>query len=132
MFQTVNIFSFLLYFLILALIIAVINFIIGLYLTLKMASLRGLTKDKKPALMLNGIWSIITFIFSLFPWTMFLVFLINLVLGLIAMAHEEFYGLKEFRKRLSFLLVVLIVQLILMVIIWVIGFALILYYITAL
>ena len=74
--QSFDFISLLMYFLILALIIAVINFIVGLYITLKMASLRGLTKDKKPAFILNIIWSIITFIFSLFPWTFVVVFFI--------------------------------------------------------
>jgi len=63
MFQTINFVEFFIYILIIAAIVAVINFIIGVILTLRMASLKNLTKEKKPALILNTVWSIVLFLY---------------------------------------------------------------------
>lgn len=125
--QTIDFLSMILYFFIIALIIAIVNFCIGLYLTLKMASLKGLTKDRKPAIVLNSVWSLVSFILGLNPFTMVFAFFINLILGMIALKYEQFYGLEKFKKRLTFLLTILLVQLILTIIIYLIGFFLIIY-----
>ena len=129
MFQAMDLITLLVIFLIVAIIIAIINFSIGIVLTLRMASLRGLTKDKKPAIILNAIWSIILIVTGFSPWTFFFAFLINFFIGLIALSYKEFYGLREFRKRLSFLLSILIIQFIIAVIIYIILFYLIIVYI---
>ena len=128
MFQTINLGEFFIYLLIIAAIVAVINFIIGLILILRMASLRGLTKNKKPAFVLNTIWSIVIFLASFSPWLYLGAFVLNLIIGMIALANEEFYGLKEFGKRLKFLLITLIIQLIISIILWVLLFVLIIGY----
>jgi len=119
MFQTSNFVGFLIYILIIAAIIAVINFIVGVILTLRMASLKNLTKEKKPALILNTIWSAILFIASFNPLLYLVAFLVNFIIGIIAIGNEEFYGLKEFSRRLKFLWSTLIIQLIISIILWV-------------
>lgn len=128
MFQIPNLFEFFIYILIVAAIIAVINFIIGVILTLRMASLKNLTKEKKPALILNTVWSIILFLTSWNPLLYLVAFLINFIIGIVAIGNEEFYGLKEFRRRLKFLWSTLIIQLILSIILWFLLFALIFLY----
>ena len=128
MFQTINFVEFFIYILIIAAIVAVINFIIGVILTLRMASLKNLTKEKKPALILNTVWSIVLFLTSWNPLLYLVAFLINFIIGIIAIGNEEFYGLKEFRRRLKFLWSTLIIQLILSIILWVLLFALIIVY----
>ena len=128
MFQTPSFVEFLIYILIIAAIIAVINFIVGVILTLRMASLKNLTKEKKPALILNTIWSVILFIASFNPLLYLVAFLINFIIGIIAVANEEFYGLKEFSRRLKFLWSTLIIQLIISIILWVILVILIIGY----
>ena len=115
-------------FLLIAIIIAIINFIIGIILIFRMASIRGLTKEKKPALILNSIWSVILLIIGIYPWAFIIAFLINFFIGLIAISFKEFYGLKEFRKRLTFLLRILLIQFIMAVIIYIILFYLIIVY----
>ena len=112
MFQIPNLFEFFIYILIIAAIIAVINFIVGVILTLRMASLKNLTKKKKPALILNTIWSAILFMASFNPLLYLVAFLVNFIIGIIAIGNEEFYGLKEFSRRLKFLWSTLIIQLI--------------------
>jgi len=128
MFQTTNFVEFFVYILIIAAIVAVINFIIGVVLTLRMASLKNLTKKKKPALILNTVWSIVLFLTSWNPLLYLVAFLINFIIGIVAIGNEEFYGLKEFRRRLKFLWSTLIIQLILSIILWVLLFALIIVY----
>lgn len=128
MFQTMDLYTFLVILLLVAIIIAIINFIIGVILTLRMASLRGLTKKKKPALILNTIWSAILFLASFSPWTYIIAFLINFFIGLIALRYEEYYGLKEFRKRITFLFRIFIIQFILMIVVYIILFYLIIVY----
>ncbi|MHA1467738.1 MAG: hypothetical protein ACTSP6_06625 [Promethearchaeota archaeon] len=128
MFQTSNFVGFLIYILIIAAIIAVINFIVGVILTLRMASLKNLTKKKKPALILNTIWSAILFIASFNPLLYLVAFLVNFIIGIIAIGNEEFYGLKEFSRRLKFLWSTLIVQLIISIILWVLLVVLIIGY----
>ena len=128
MFQTSNFMAFLIYLLIIAAIIAVINFIVGVILTLRMASLKNLTKKKKPALILNTIWSAILFIASFNPLLYLVAFLVNFIIGIIAIGNEEFYGLKEFSRRLKFLWSTLIVQLIISIILWVLLVVLIIGY----
>lgn len=128
MFQTPNFVEFLIYILIIAAIIAVINFIVGVILTLRMASLKNLTKEKKPALILNTIWSAILFIASFNPLLYFVAFLVNFIIGIIAIGNEEFYGLKEFSRRLKFLWSTLIIQLIISIILWVLLVVLIIGY----
>ncbi len=128
MFQTINLVEFFIYILIIAAIVAVVNFIIGVILTLRMASLKNLTKEKKPALILNTIWSAILFIASFNPLLYLVAFLVNFIIGIVAIGNEEFYGLKEFRRRLKFLWSTLIIQLILSIILWVLLFALIIVY----
>ena len=128
MFQTINLVEFFIYILIIAAIVAVINFIIGVILTLRMASLKNLTKEKKPALILNTVWSIVLFLTSWNPLLYLVAFLINFIIGIVAIGNEEFYGLKEFRRRLKFLWSTLIIQLILSIILWVLLFALIIVY----
>ena len=128
MFQTPNFVEFLIYILIIAAIIAVINFIVGVILTLRMASLKNLTKEKKPALILNTIWSAILFIASFNPLLYLVAFVINFIIGIVAVANEEFYGLKEFSRRLKFLWSTLIVQLIISIILWIILVVLIIGY----
>ena len=108
--------TFLLIILTVAIVVAVINFIIGIVLMLRMASLKGLTKDKKPAIILNTIWSIIVLVCSFFPPLWIVAFIINLILGLIALSSDEFYGLKRFGRRLKILLVVLITQFVIVII----------------
>lgn len=128
MFQTINLVEFFIYILIIAAIVAVINFIIGVILTLRMASLKNLTKEKKPALILNTVWSIILFLTSWNPLLYLVAFLINFIIGIVAIGNEEFYGLKEFRRRIKFLWSTLIIQLILSIILWFLLFALIFLY----
>ena len=128
MFQTINLVEFFIYILIIAAIVAVINFIIGVILTLRMASLKNLTKEKKPALILNTVWSIILFLTSWNPLLYLVAFLINFIIGIVAIGNEEFYGLKEFRRRIKFLWSTLIIQLILSIILWLLLFALIFLY----
>lgn len=128
MFQIPNLFEFFIYILIIAAIIAVINFIVGVILTLRMASLKNLTKEKKPALILNTIWSAILFIASFNPLLYFVAFLVNFIIGIIAIGNEEFYGLKEFSRRLKFLWSTLIIQLIISIILWVLLVVLIIGY----
>lgn len=128
MFQTINLVDFFVYVIIIAAIVAVINFIIGVILTLRMASLKNLTKKKKPALILNTVWSIVLFLTSWNPLLYLVAFLINFIIGIVAIGNEEFYGLKEFRRRLKFLWSTLIIQLILSIILWVLLFALIIVY----
>lgn len=128
MFQTPDLITFLLIFLIVAIIVAIINFIVGVVITLRMASLKGLTKEKKPAIILNAIWSIILLITGFSPWTFIVAFLINLIIGLIALRFEEFYGLKEFRRRLRFLLVILTIQFALSLIVYFVVLFLIIFY----
>jgi len=128
MFQTSNFVGFLIYILIIAAIIAVINFIVGVILTLRMASLKNLTKKKKPALILNTIWSAILFIASFNPLLYLVAFVVNFIIGIIAIGNEEFYGLKEFSRRLKFLWSTLIVQLIISIILWVLLVVLIIGY----
>ena len=112
--------SLLLIILTVAVIVAVINFIIGIVVMLRMASLKGLTKEKKPAIILNTIWSIIVLVFSFNPWLYIIAFLINLIIGLIALSSEEFYGLKRFGRRLKILLVVLTIQFVIVIIAYII------------
>ncbi len=128
MFQTPNFVEFLIYILIIAAIVAVINFIVGVILTLRMASLKNLTKKKKPALILNTIWSAILFIASFNPLLYLVAFLVNFIIGIIAIGNEEFYGLKEFSRRLKFLWSTLIIQLIISIILWVLLVVLIIGY----
>lgn len=128
MFQTPDLITFLLIFLIVAIIVAIINFIVGVVITLRMASLKGLTKEKKPAIILNAIWSIILLITGFSPWTFIVAFLINLIIGLIALRFEEFYGLKEFRRRLMFLIVILTIQFALSLIVYFVVLFLIIFY----
>ena len=128
MFQSMDLVTFLVIFLLVAIIIAIINFIIGIILTLRMASLRGLTKKKKPAIILNAIWSAILLLTGFLPWGFVFAFLINFFIGLIALKYEEFYGLKQFRKRLMFLLIILIIQFIIIIIVYIILFYLIIVY----
>ena len=128
MFQTINLVEFFIYILIIAAIVAVINFIIGVILTLRMASLKNLTKEKKPALILNTIWSAILFIASFNPLLYLVAFLVNFIIGIIAIGNEEFYGLKEFSIRLKFLWSTLIIQLIISIILWVLLVVLIIGY----
>ncbi len=128
MFQTINLVEFFIYILIIAAIVAVINFIIGVILTLRMASLKNLTKEKKPALILNTVWSIVLFLTSWNPLLYLVAFLINFIIGIIAIGNEEFYGLKEFSRRLKFLWSTLIIQLIISIILWVLLVVLIIGY----
>ena len=120
MFQSMDLLSLLLIILTVAVIVAVINFIIGMVVMLRMASLKGLTKEKKPAIILNTIWSIIVLVFSFNPWLYIIAFLINLIIGLIALSSEEFYGLKRFGRRLKILLVVLTIQFVIVIIAYII------------
>jgi len=99
-----------------AVVVAVINFIIGIVLMLRMASLKGLTKEKKPAIILNTIWSIVVLVCSISPWFYIIAFLINLIIGLIALSSEEFYGIKRFGRRLKILLAVLIIQFVVVIV----------------
>jgi len=108
--------TFLLIILTVAVVVAVINFIIGIVLMLRMASLKGLTKKKKPAIILNTIWSIIVFACSFFPPLYIIAFIINLIIGLIALSSEEFYGIKRFGRRLKILLAVLIIQFVIVIV----------------
>jgi len=126
MLQTLDFATFLIIALIIALTVAVINFIIGLIYMLRMASLKGLSKSKK--LYVNSIWSLIVFIASFF-WPIYIpAFLINLIIGLIALRYEEYYGLKHFRRRLKILLTVLTVQFILIIIVYITLFFLLMVY----
>jgi len=120
MFQSIDLVTILVVLLLVAIIIAIINFIIGVILTLRMASLRGLTKEKKPAIILNAIWSAILLLTGFFPGGFIFAFLINFFIGLIALKYEEFYGLKEFRKRLMFLLIIWFIQFIIAIIVYII------------
>jgi hypothetical protein len=103
-----------------AIIVAVINFIIGIVIMLRMASLKGLTKEKKPAIILNTIWSIIVLIFGLNPFLYIFAFVINLIIGLIALSFEEFYGIRHIGRRLKILLVVLVIQFVIVIIAYII------------
>jgi len=112
-----------------AVIVAVINFIIGIVIMLRMTSLKGLTKEKKPAIILNTIWSIVVLVCSFSPWLYIIAFLINLIIGLIALSSEEFYGLKRFGRRLKILLVVLTIQFVIVIIAYfIILFIIIVYF----
>lgn len=132
MLESIDLVTLLLIILVVAAIAAVINFIIGVVLTLKMASLRGLTKEKKPAIILNAIWSLIVLLTGFSPWTYIFAFLINLIIGMIALQNDKFYGLKEFRKRLTFLLIIFIVQFIILIIVYIVIFFLIVVFILGL
>ena len=103
-----------------AIVVAVINFIIGIVVMLRMTSLKGLTKEKKPAIILNTIWSIIVLVFSFIPWLYIIAFIINLIIGLIALSYEEFYGIKRFGRRLKILLAVLIIQFVIVIVAYII------------
>ena len=103
-----------------AVVVAVINFIIGIVVMLRMTSLKGLTKEKKPAIILNTIWSIIVLVFSFIPWLYIIAFIINLIIGLIALSYEEFYGIKRFGRRLKILLAVLIIQFVIVIVAYII------------
>ncbi|MFX0140988.1 MAG: hypothetical protein ACFFDN_45535 [Candidatus Hodarchaeota archaeon] len=128
MFQIINLVEFFIYILIIAAIVAAINFIIGVILILRMASLKNLTKEKKPAIILGAIWSLVQFVAGFNFLFYFVAFLINLIIGIIAVANEEFYGLKDFRRRLKFLWSTLIIQLILSIIIWLLLISLVIIY----
>lgn len=116
MFQSMDLLTLLLIILTVAVIVAVINFIIGIVVMLRMTSLKGLTKEKKPAIILNTIWSIIVLVCSFFPPLWIVAFIINLIIGLIALSSEEFYGIKRFGRRLKILLAVLIIQFVIVII----------------
>lgn len=131
MFQSPDLITFLLILLIVAIIVAIINFIVGVVLTLKMASLKGLTKEKKPAIILNAIWSLILLVTGFSFWTYIIAFFINLIIGLVALRYEEFYGLKAFSRRLKFLLVILIVQFFMSITVYLIVFFIIIFYFLA-
>jgi hypothetical protein len=103
-----------------AVIVAVINFIIGIIVMLRMTSLKGLTKEKKPAIILNTIWSIIVLVFGFNPLLYIIAFIINLIIGLIALSFEEFYGIKRVGRRLKILLVVLTIQFVIVIIAYII------------
>lgn len=112
--------TFLLIILTVAVVVAVINFIIGIVVMLRMTSLKGLTKEKKPAIILNTIWSIIVLVCSFFPPLWIVAFIINLIIGLIALSSDKFYGLKRFGRRLKILLVVLITQFVIVIVAYII------------
>ncbi len=120
MFQSMDLLTLLLIILTIAVIVAVINFIIGIVIMLRMTSLKGLTKEKKPAIILNSIWSIVVLVFSFIPWLYIIAFLINLIIGLIALSYEEFYGIKRFGRRLKILLAVLIIQFVIVIVAYII------------
>lgn len=103
-----------------AVIVAVINFIIGIVVMLRMTSLKGLTKEKKPAIILNTIWSIIVLVCSFFPPLWIVAFIINLIIGLIALSSDKFYGIKRFGRRLKILLAVLIIQFVIVIVAYII------------
>ncbi|TFG04670.1 MAG: hypothetical protein EU539_10395 [Promethearchaeota archaeon] len=129
MIESIDLITLLLIILIVAVIGAIANFIIGVFLTLKMASLRGLTEEKKPAIILNAIWSLVVLLTGFSPWTYIIAFFINLIIGLIALKYEQFYGLKQFRKRLTFLLIILIIQFVIIMIIYIIIISVIIIFI---
>jgi len=108
--------TFLLIILTVAVVVAVINFIIGIVVMLRMTSLKGLTKEKKPAIILNTIWSIIVLVCSFFPPLWIVAFIINLIIGLIALSSDKFYGIKRFGRRLKILLAVLIIQFVIVIV----------------
>ena len=120
MFQSMDLLTFLLIILTVAVVVAVINFIIGIVVMLRMTSLKGLTKEKKPAIILNTIWSIIVLVCSFFPPLWIVAFIINLIIGLIALSSDKFYGLKRFGRRLKILLVVLITQFVIVIVAYII------------
>jgi len=120
MFQSMDLLTLLLIILTVAVVVAVINFIIGIVVMLRMTSLKGLTKEKKPAIILNTIWSIIVFVCSFFPPLYIIAFIINLIIGLIALSYEEFYGIKRFGRRLKILLAVLIIQFVIVIVAYII------------
>jgi hypothetical protein len=120
MFQTMDLLTLLLILLTVALIAAVINFIIGMVVMLRMTSLKGLTKEKKPAIILNSIWSIVVFVFSFSPYLYIIAFIINLIIGLIALSSDEFYGIKRFGRRIKILFAVLIIQFVIIIIAYII------------
>ena len=129
MFQTTNLLTFLLIILTIAFIAAVINFIIGMVVMLRMTSLKGLTKKKKPAIILNTIWSIVVFICSFSIWLYIVAFIVNFIIGLIALSSDEFYGLKRFGRRIKILFAVLIIQFVIIVIAYIIILFIIIAYI---
>ena len=120
MFQTMDLLTLLLIILTVALIAAVINFIIGMVVMLRMTSLKGLTKEKKPAIILNTIWSIIGLvgIFSIYLYI--IAFIVNFIIGLIALSSDEFYGIKRFGRRIKILFAVLIIQFVIILIAYII------------
>ena len=120
MFQTMDLLTLLLVILTVAIIAAVINFIIGMVVMLRMTSLKGLTKEKKPALILNIIWSIVVFVFSFSPYLYIIAFIVNLIIGLIALSSDEFYGIKRFGRRIKILFAVLIIQFVIIIIAYII------------
>ena len=120
MFQSMDLLTLLVIILTIALIAAAINFIIGMVVMLRMTSLKGLTKEKKPALILNTIWSIVVFVFSFSPYLYIIAFIINLIIGLIALSSDEFYGIKRFGRRIKILFAVLIIQFVIVIIAYII------------
>jgi hypothetical protein len=129
MFESIDLFTFILILLFVAIIVAIVNFIIGVIITIRMASLKGLTEKKKPAILINFIWSIVLLVTGFSPWTYIIAFILNLTIGMIALKYDEFYGLKQFQKRLKFLLVILTVQFIISIVLYLIVFFLIVVYI---
>ncbi|MBD3253635.1 MAG: hypothetical protein GF383_01000 [Candidatus Lokiarchaeota archaeon] len=115
--------------LIVAIIVAVINFVVGVVVMIKMASLRGMTKKKEPAIIINAIWSIILLLTSFSPWTYAIAFLINFIIGLFALQYDNLYGLKEFRKRIKILFVVLTVQFLITFVVYMIALLVIFVYV---
>ncbi len=120
MFQTMDLLTLLLIILTVAVIAAVINFIIGMVVMLRMTSLKGLTKEKKPAIILNTIWSIVVFVFSFSPYLYIIAFIVNLIIGLIALSSDEFYGIKRFGRRIKILFAVLIIQFVIIIVAYII------------
>ena len=129
MFESIDLFTFILILLFVAIIVAIINFIIGVIITIRMASLKGLTEKKKPAILINLIWSIVLLLTGFSPWTYIIAFILNLTIGMIALKYDEFYGLTQFQKRLKFLLVILTVQFIISIVLYLIVFFLIVVYV---
>jgi hypothetical protein len=120
MFQSMDLLTLLLIILTVAVIVAVINFIIGMVVMLRMMSLKGLIKDKKPSIILNTIWSLIVFVFTFIPYFYAIAFLINLIIGLVALSSDEFYGIKRFGRRIKILFTVLIIQFVIIIIAYII------------
>jgi hypothetical protein len=84
MFESIDLFTFILILLFVAIIVAIVNFIIGVIITIRMASLKGLTEKKKPAILINFIWSIVLLVTGFSPWTYIIAFILNLTIGMIA------------------------------------------------